>query len=277
MCLSQDLLVFSLFSFAPSRGTIFTAMTAMVSPRTQGIFLKAFTFSLCFCVFVGHMNIIFLSALRVLWGKFFFAPMRDNLYFYSKITIMKKITIYCGSNKGKNPIYEEGAKALANEMVKRNMALVYGAGNVGLMGVIADAMLEAGMDVYGIIPQKLVDIEVAHRGLTELTVVETMRDRKWLMAEKGDGFIAMPGGIGTFEELFEIMTLNQLAYISKPLALYNVHGYYDGLITFLQHSSKEGFLHQAQLDLLIVSSDPVELLEKMSSFEPKYIEKWEVK
>ena len=190
---------------------------------------------------------------------------------------MKKITIYCGSNKGKNPIYEEGAKALANEMVKRNMALVYGAGNVGLMGVIADAMLEAGMDVYGISPQKLVDIEVAHRGLTELTVVETMRDRKWLMAEKGDGFIAMPGGIGTFEELFEIMTLNQLAYISKPLALYNVNGYYDGLIAFLQQSAKEGFLHQAQLDLLIVSSDPVELLDKMAGFEPKYIEKWEVK
>ena len=190
---------------------------------------------------------------------------------------MKKITIYCGSNKGKNPAYEEGAKALAKEMVKRNMALVYGAGNVGLMGVIADAMLEAGMEVFGIIPQKLVDIEVAHRGLTELTVVETMRDRKWLMAEKGDGFIAMPGGIGTFEELFEIMTLNQLAYISKPLALYNVNGYYDGLITFLNHSAKEGFLHQAQLDLLIVSSDPVELLDKMTSFQPKYIEKWEVK
>ena len=190
---------------------------------------------------------------------------------------MKKITIYCGSNKGKNPAYEEGAKALAKEMVKRNMALVYGAGNVGLMGVIADAILEAGMEVFGIIPQKLVDIEVAHRGLTELTVVETMRDRKWLMAEKGDGFIAMPGGIGTFEELFEIMTLNQLAYISKPLALYNVNGYYDGLITFLHHSAKEGFLHQAQLDLLIVSSDPVQLLDKMTSFQPKYIEKWEVK
>jgi len=94
-----------------------------------------------------------------------------------------------------------------------------------------------------------------------------MRDRKWLMAEKGDGFIAMPGGIGTFEELFEIMTLNQLAYISKPLALYNVNGYYDGLITFLWHSAKEGFLHQAQLDQLIVSSDPAALLDKMSAFE----------
>lgn len=190
---------------------------------------------------------------------------------------MKKITVYCGSNKGKNPAFAEGAKALAKEMIKRDMALVYGAGNVGLMGVIADAMLEAGKEVFGIIPQKLVDIEVAHRGCTELTVVETMRDRKWLMAEKGDGFIAMPGGIGTFEELFEIMTLNQLAYIKKPLALYNVNGYYDGLIAFLAHASEQGFLHQAQLDLLIVSSDPVDILDKMAAFEPKYIEKWEVK
>jgi uncharacterized protein (TIGR00730 family) len=190
---------------------------------------------------------------------------------------MKKITVYCGSNKGKNPLYETGAKALAAEMINRNMSLVYGAGNVGLMGVIADAMLEAGKDVYGIIPQKLVDIEVAHRGCTELTVVETMRDRKWLMAEKGDGFIAMPGGIGTFEELFEIMTLNQLAYIRKPLALFNVNGYYDGLLVFLEHACKEGFLHPAQLALLIVSDEPKDLLDKMEAYKPEYIEKWEVK
>lgn len=197
--------------------------------------------------------------------------------FESKSPKMKKITVYCGSNKGKNPVYAQAAVALAQEMIKRDLALVYGAGNVGLMGVIADAMLEAGKEVYGVIPQKLVDIEVAHNGCTELTVVETMRDRKWLMAEKGDGFIAMAGGIGTFEELFEIMTLNQLAYIRKPLALYNVNGYYDGLVTFLQNACKEGFLHQAQLDLLIISSDPAELLDKMAAFEPKYIEKWEVK
>lgn len=190
---------------------------------------------------------------------------------------MKKITVYCGSNKGKNPAYAEGVLALANEMAKRDLALVYGAGNVGLMGVIADAMLAAGKEVYGVIPQKLVDIEVAHRELTELTVVETMRDRKWLMAEKGDGFIAMPGGIGTFEELFEIMTLNQLAYIQKPLALYNLHGYFDKLLDFLSHACQEGFLHQAQMDLLIVDEDPASLLDKMLAFEPKYIEKWEVK
>ncbi|PSL04501.1 TIGR00730 family Rossman fold protein [Cecembia rubra] len=190
---------------------------------------------------------------------------------------MKKITVYCGSNKGKNAIFSQGAVALANEMIKRDLSLVYGAGNVGLMGVIADAMLAADKKVYGVIPQKLVDIEVAHQGCTELTVVETMRDRKWLMAEKGDGFIAMPGGIGTFEELFEIMTLNQLAYIRKPLALYNLNGYYDGLLKFLQHAVTEGFLHQAQLDLLIVGDNPAEILDKMAAFEPKYIDKWEVK
>jgi uncharacterized protein (TIGR00730 family) len=190
---------------------------------------------------------------------------------------MEKITVYCGSNKGKTPVYADAALSLANEMINRDLSLVYGAGNVGLMGVLADAMLEAGKKVYGIIPQKLVEIEVAHQGCTELIVVETMRDRKWLMAEKGDGFIAMPGGIGTFEELFEIMTLNQLAYIRKPLALFNVNGYYDGLLQFLLHAVREGFLHQAQLDLLIVGDNPAEILDKMAAFEPTYIEKWEVK
>lgn len=188
---------------------------------------------------------------------------------------MKNITVYCGSNKGKNPIYEAGAKALAKEMIKRDLALVYGAGNVGLMGVIADEMLLAGKTVYGIIPQKLVDIEVAHVGCSELTIVETMRDRKWLMAEKGDAFIAMPGGIGTFEELFEIMTLNQLSYITKPLALYNVGGYYDKLISFLQFAVDEGFLKQPQLDLIIISNDPIDLLDKMKNFIPTYVEKWD--
>ncbi|MBW3469120.1 TIGR00730 family Rossman fold protein [Arthrospiribacter ruber] len=195
---------------------------------------------------------------------------------------MKKLTVYCGSNKGKDKKYASAALKLAEEMAKRELDLVYGAGNVGLMGVIADQMLQSGRKVFGIIPQKLVDIEVAHTGCTELTVVETMRDRKWLMAERGDGFIAMPGGIGTFEELFEIMTLNQLAYISKPLALYNVNGYYDKLIDFLNHSVNEGFLHQSQLQVLIISDDPVQLLDKMEAFQPKKmdkkeIDKWEVK
>ncbi|UCS94465.1 TIGR00730 family Rossman fold protein [Echinicola marina] len=188
---------------------------------------------------------------------------------------MKKITIYCGSNTGKNPAYKQGAIALIQAMVHRKLDLVYGAGKVGLMGIIANQMLSVGRNVYGIIPQKLVDVEVAHQGLTELTIVETMRDRKWLMAERGDGFIAMPGGIGTLEELFEIMTLNQLGYIQKPLALYNVQGYYDRLINFLDFSAKEGFLKQEQMDLLIISDDPEEILDKMAAYKPKFIPKWE--
>ena len=179
---------------------------------------------------------------------------------------MKKITVYCGSKKGN--------VALAQEMIKRDFSLVYGAGRVGLMGVIADEMLAAGKEVLGIIPQKLVDREVAHTGCTELIIVETMRDRKWLMAERGDGFIAMPGGIGTMEELFEIMTLNQLHYIQKPLALYNVNGYYDKLIDFLNHAMEEGFLYPEQEDLIIISDDPVDLLDLMSAYRSPRPSDW---
>ena len=187
---------------------------------------------------------------------------------------MKKITIYCGSRKGESPVYESAVRALAFEMIKRDYSLVYGAGRVGLMGVIADEMLHAGKEVTGIIPQKLVDREVAHNGCTDLIIVETMRDRKWLMAEQGDGFIAMPGGIGTLEELFEIMTLNQLHYIQKPLALYNVNGYYDKLVDFLNHAMGQGFLYAEQDELLIISSDPEEILDKMAAYQPKGAADW---
>ena len=187
---------------------------------------------------------------------------------------MKKITVYCGSRKGNSAVFELAARDLAQEMIKRAQTLVYGAGRVGLMGVIADEMLEGGQEVIGIIPQKLVDREVAHRGCTELIIVETMRDRKWLMAEKGDGFIAMPGGIGTLEELFEIMTLNQLHYIQKPLALYNVNGYFDKLIDFLNHGMEQGFLYPEQEGLLIVSDDPVALLDQMAAYTPKGNSDW---
>ncbi|MBR9776586.1 MAG: TIGR00730 family Rossman fold protein [Cytophagales bacterium] len=187
---------------------------------------------------------------------------------------LKNITVYCGSNKGILQEYSDQAKALAKEMIKRKIGLVYGAGKVGLMGIIADEMLASKSPVYGIIPQKLVDIEVAHQGCTDLIVVETMRDRKWLMAEKGDGFIAMPGGIGTLEELFEVMTLNQLMYIQKPLALYNVSGYYDKLLDFLAHVGEQGFLKPDQLKNVIVADDPVNLLDKMEAFEPTGIPDW---
>ena len=187
---------------------------------------------------------------------------------------LKNITVYCGSNTGILQAYSDQAKSLAKEMVKRELGLVYGAGKVGLMGIIADEMLASNSPVYGIIPQKLVDIEVAHQGCTDLVVVETMRDRKWLMAEKGDGFIAMPGGIGTLEELFEVMTLNQLMYLQKPLALYNVSGYYDKLLDFLTHVGEQGFLKPDQLRNLIVADDPVDLLDKMEAYKPTEIPDW---
>ena len=187
---------------------------------------------------------------------------------------MKKITVYCGSKKGDSTIYETASRALAQEMIKRDLSLVYGAGRVGLMGVIADEMLSGGKEVLGIIPQKLVDREVAHQGCTELIIVETMRDRKWLMAERGDGFIAMPGGIGTLEELFEIMTLNQLHYIQKPLALYNVNGYYDKLIDFLNYAMGEGFLYPDQEDMLIISDDPSDLLDQMAAYQASRPADW---
>ena len=187
---------------------------------------------------------------------------------------MKKITVYCGSKKGNSTIYETASRALAQEMIKRDLSLVYGAGHVGLMGVIADEMLASGKEVLGVIPQKLVDREVAHKGCTELIIVETMRDRKWLMAERGDGFIAMPGGIGTLEELFEIMTLNQLHYIQKPLALYNVNGYYDKLIDFLNHAMGEGFLYPEQEDMLIISDDPSDLLDQMAAYQASRPADW---
>src|SRR5690606_1502134 len=187
---------------------------------------------------------------------------------------MKKITIYCGSRKGNSGVYEAGARSLAQEMIRRDHSLVYGAGRVGLMGVIADEMLAAKKEVLGIIPQKLVDREVAHRGCTELIIVETMRDRKWVMAEGGDGFIAMQGGIGTLEELFEIMTLNQLQYIQKPLALYNVSGYYDKLIDFLGHAMASGFLYPEQEEMLIVSDEPVDLLDRMADYQARRPADW---
>jgi len=187
---------------------------------------------------------------------------------------MKKVTVYCGSKKGNHAIFESAVRVLAQEMILRGLGLVYGAGHVGLMGIIADEMLAGGMEVLGVIPQKLVDREVAHHGCTELIVVETMRDRKWLMAERGDGFIAMPGGIGTLEELFEIMTLNQLHYIQKPLALYNVHGYYDKLIDFLRHAEKEGFLYPEQEEMLIISDDPADILDQMAAYQARRPADW---
>ena len=178
----------------------------------------------------------------------------------------RSVCVYCGASPGHDPVYAEAARALGREMVKRNLALVYGGGHVGLMGIVADAVLDAGGEVTGVIPKALMDTEVGHDRLTRLLVVKDMHERKALMAEHSDGFIAMPGGIGTLEELFEAMTWAQLGFHEKPVGLLNVNGFYDKLTAFLSQLEQEGFLRAEHKNLLINEDDPSTLLERLSAF-----------
>lgn len=177
---------------------------------------------------------------------------------------MKRLCVFCGSSAGARDDYTGAAQALAAAMAQRGLGLVYGGGNVGLMGKIADAMLQAGGEVIGVIPQSLVAREVAHRGLTELRVVDTMHQRKALMNELSDGFIAMPGGFGTFEEFFEIVTWSQLGIHLKPSGLLNVSGYYDPLLKMLDHAVAERFVRPAHRDLVIADNDADRLLQRLT-------------
>jgi uncharacterized protein (TIGR00730 family) len=175
---------------------------------------------------------------------------------------VKAICVYCGSSFGSDRVYLEAAQDLAQTLVARGIRVVYGGASVGLMGALADATLEAGGEVVGVIPQQLVDREIAHRGLTELRVVQTMHQRKALMAELSDAFVALPGGIGTLEELIEIFTWEQLGIHSKPLGVINTAGYYDGLAGFLDHAVEQGFQHPAQRAKLVLAADAEDLLAK---------------
>ena len=187
---------------------------------------------------------------------------------------MKSITVFCGSSSGFRPEYAEAAKNLARLLVERNVRLVYGGGNIGLMGIIADEVMQNGGEVIGIIPDSLFKKEVGNRRVTELHVVGSMHERKAMMAELADGFIAMPGGIGTFEEFFEILTWSQLGFHEKPCGLLNVANYYDGLLALCDHAVSEGFLRPIHRVLILDDSDAVSLLEKMDSFRPLAVEKW---
>jgi len=187
---------------------------------------------------------------------------------------MKSLCVYCGASPGHSPAYTIAAKQLAVTLVNQDIALVYGGGNVGLMGVIADEVLALGGKVTGVIPQALVDKEVGHTGLTQLHIVDTMHQRKALMAELSDGFIAMPGGIGTLEELFEVMTWAQLGFHQKPIGLLNVSGFYDGLLHFLDHTRKQGFLRASHLDILLSSPEPNDLLQQLKTYVPVTTRKW---
>jgi uncharacterized protein (TIGR00730 family) len=176
---------------------------------------------------------------------------------------MKSIAVYCGASHGASPQYTHAARALGATLVKHDIALVYGGGNVGLMGEIADAVLQGGGQVTGVIPKALMDREVGHQGLTRQHVVTTMHERKKLMADLADGFIAMPGGIGTLEELFEMMTWNQLAIHNKPIGILNAGGFYDKLIAFMEHLQGEGFLRGELSKMLVIDEDPERLLAQL--------------
>jgi uncharacterized protein (TIGR00730 family) len=177
---------------------------------------------------------------------------------------MKNLAVYCGASMGEDPAFADAGRALGAEMVRRGIALVYGGGHRGLMGVVADAVLAAGGAAYGVIPQALVDLEVAHTGLTELHTVSNMHERKAKMTELCDAFVALPGGIGTFDELFEAWTWNALGYHAKPFALLNVAGFWDGLVEFLDHTTRSGFMSEARRDQLIVSGDIGEALDRLA-------------
>lgn len=187
---------------------------------------------------------------------------------------MRAICVYCGSSAGRHPAYGEAARGLAGVLAGRDIDLVYGGAGVGLMGELADAMLAAGGRVIGVIPESLVSREVAHAGLTELHVVASMHERKAMMADLADGFVALPGGMGTLEELFEILTWAQLGLHGKPCGVLNARGYYDPLARFLDQAVAEGFLRPAHRAMLMVEADPGELLDRFARFRPPRAGKW---
>ncbi|RFP15142.1 TIGR00730 family Rossman fold protein [Duganella sp. BJB488] len=176
---------------------------------------------------------------------------------------MKAICVYCGANAGVNPVYAEAARALGRALVENNLSLVYGGGKVGLMGVIADEVLRLGGEVTGVIPTALVEREVGHTGLTRQFIVKDMHERKAMMAKLADGFIAMPGGMGTLEELFEMLTWSQLGIHAKPIGLLNVDGFYDGLTGFIEHASAQGFIRPQHAALMMSSPDGQALLQML--------------
>jgi len=187
---------------------------------------------------------------------------------------MKRICVFCGSSVGVRPAYAEAAAALARHLVKLGVGIVYGGGNVGLMGVLADTAMAGGGEVIGVIPQSLFAKEVGHAGVMDLRIVGSMHERKALMADLADGFIAMPGGWGTFDEFCEILTWAQLGLHRKPCGVLNVEGYYDPLLAMFDHSVAEGFLKAAYRPMVITSTDPEELVAKMQAYRGPALDRW---
>lgn len=190
------------------------------------------------------------------------------------MSAIERVCVYCGSSPGGSPIYRTAARELADVLCAEGYALVYGGASKGLMGVLADRMLENGGKVIGVIPRQLQDQEIAHEGLTELHVVESMHERKSMMAMLSDAFIAMPGGTGTLEEIVETMTWGQLRFHAKPFGLLNVDNYFDSLLAFLDHAMAQQFLRPPHREMLQVAERPEELLMKLRDFSAPSVPKW---
>jgi uncharacterized protein (TIGR00730 family) len=187
---------------------------------------------------------------------------------------MNRLCVYCGSRLGVHDAYVESARELASLLTASDIALVYGGADKGIMGVLAESMLELGGEVIGVIPKALQEQEIAHRGLTELHVVNSMHERKSLMAVLADGFVALPGGFGTLEEIVEVLTWGQLNFHSKPCGLLNINGYFDSLIAFLANAEKEGFLRSEHRQMLQVANTPAQLLEQFEHYVAPTVDKW---
>ena len=188
--------------------------------------------------------------------------------------MLQRICVFCGSSSGTGEIYLQAAREVGRLLCERDIELVYGGGRVGLMGAVADACLVAGGRVTGVIPQLLVDKEVAHRGLTELRVVQTMHERKALMADLADAFMALPGGYGTWDELCEVLTWSQIGIQRKASALLNVNGYYDPLLAMADRAVAEGFLRDIHRELLLTDTNPVRLLDRLETYVTPVVDKW---
>lgn len=187
---------------------------------------------------------------------------------------MRQLCVYCGSSPGEGGRYVRSARALGEELASRGIGLVYGGSSKGLMGVLADAVLEAGGTATGVMPRALVAKEIAHRGLSELHVTDSMHERKAMMERIADGFVALPGGFGTLEEIIEVLTWGQLEFHEKPCGLLNVAGYFDSLLGFLDHATGQGFVRPAHREMLIVAEDPPSLLDRYAAYRPPRLAKW---
>lgn len=181
---------------------------------------------------------------------------------------MKRVCVFCGSSNGTRPAYTEAARGLATELCRRGLGIVYGGGSTGLMGILADAILAEGGEVIGVIPRGLATRELAHTALTEMHFVTSMHERKALMASRADGFVALPGGLGTLEEILEILTWAQLGIHEKPVGLLNVEGYWNGLLELLAHAVQEGFVRREHAALLLTGKTPADLLDQLAAWSP---------